>query len=567
MCLLCWGILPAFILLYFVVVGGSAVGETFRINVLHEDTQDPRNGQFPLRPSVSRLIVTLHEPHGCIPHMQSVLAPFPGPNSEDCQRGNQEDAVRFDGAFTCNCGETRYSGDNCETEVDSAVDQNVDTGPIVGLVFGILLLGAAAAIAVLRRRAYLKSITPTDFEARVQALLDNGELVPDQISANRTPREIRRPWLTLVEKVGSGNFGEVWKGTLDDKDHPAVPEYMVAAKTVLDTANQEATDDLLQEATVMHTLGSHEHVVSLIGVITTGDPYVIIIGFCEYGSLASVLAKKAANGNPVEVEAKLRMCRETALGMNHLSSQRFVHRDLAARNVLLATGYVCKVADFGLSRGTKSLADHGEESSSEYYRCSGGLFPVKWTPPEAIETSKFSSASDVWSFGIFAVEVFQNGLTPYLGISNPDVIKMVVIGERHKRPRSCPRAVYAIMLRAWDHDASARPNFATLANMFGELQQNKPLHETQDFTRRQSRWIVESVARETSEELFEMQPVGGTRVGQGIVKKHERESESESDRAGATVTGVFGVKIAHSSVACRAHRRACTRFLQSMLES
>ena len=185
-----------------------------------------------------------------------------------------------------------------------------------------------------------------------------------------------------------------------------------------------------------------------------------------------VLTKKAADGAPVSDVTKLRMCKETSLGMEHLTSNHFVHRDLAARNVLVATGFICKVADFGLSRGTNGWGGDDEASSNDYYRCTGGLFPVKWTSPEAIETCKFSLASDVWSFGIFVIEVFQNGITPYLGISNPDVIKMVQCGERHARPQTCPRPVFDMLLRCWAHDPVTRPDFAKIADEFKNLERD-----------------------------------------------------------------------------------------------
>ena len=54
-------------------------------------------------------------------------------------------------------------------------------------------------------------------------------------------------------------------------------------------------------------------------------------------------------------------------------------------------------------------------------------FPVKWTPPEGF-TGKFSSASDVWSFGILCVEIFQDGLSPYVGMSMPAVMHKVTTG-------------------------------------------------------------------------------------------------------------------------------------------
>ena len=114
---------------------------------------------------------------------------------------------------------------------------------------------------------------------------------------------------------------------------------------------------------------------------------------------------------------RYRFCKEIADGMVHLSERKFVHRDLAARNVLLATGMVAKVADFGLSRQVET-----EDNSNEYYKSHGGMVPVRWTAPEGLEQAKFSTASDVWSFGITCVEIFQDGLQPYVDVVSTSII-------------------------------------------------------------------------------------------------------------------------------------------------
>ena len=189
------------------------------------------------------------------------------------------------------------------------------------------------------------------------------------------PRELKRSWITLVDRLGTGQFGEVWKALLKENNYP---EYLVAAKTCLNQqeahpltaaassrASMIAKEDLLQEASVMARAGQHVNLVSLIGVVTRGSPWTIVVSFCEHGDLGAKLEANASEGKPFSVEHKIGFCGDIAAGMGHLALQRIVHRDLAARNVLLATGMTCKVADFGLSR---QLSHRDAENESEYVR-------------------------------------------------------------------------------------------------------------------------------------------------------------------------------------------------------
>ncbi|XP_016430064.1 ephrin type-B receptor 4b, partial [Sinocyclocheilus rhinocerous] len=109
------------------------------------------------------------------------------------------------------------------------------------------------------------------------------------------------------------------------------------------------------------------------------------------------------------------MLRGIASGMKYLSEMSYVHRDLAARNILVNSNLVCKVSDFGLSRFLT------ENSSDPTYTSSlGGKIPIRWTAPEAIAFRKFTSASDVWSYGIVMWEVMSFGERPYWDMSNQD---------------------------------------------------------------------------------------------------------------------------------------------------
>ena len=101
-----------------------------------------------------------------------------------------------------------------------------------------------------------------------------------------------------------------------------------------------------------------------------------------------------------------------------------------------------------------------------YYRSVGGVFPLRWSAPEALTTMKFTTASDVWSFGIVLVEVFQIGVIPYKNLNNEQVIRAVVGGDRVRRPAGCRPNIWAMMTRCWASDVTQRPTFADLATYF-----------------------------------------------------------------------------------------------------
>ena len=271
----------------------------------------------------------------------------------------------------------------------------------------------------------------------------------------------------FIDKLGEGAFGEVWKGLLKT---PEIPEFMVAAKTVKVKAGKfaapggavEAEQELMNEALLMAQVESHGNLVSIIGVITSGRPKTLVLSFCEFGELSGLLKKRAADGNAFSTNEKDRFCGEIAAGMAHLSAHSFVHRDLAARNVLLGSGMVCKVADFGLSRRVQT-----EDNIGDYYRSTNGVVPVRWTAPEGLTNQKFSSASDMWSFGIVCIEIYTDASTPYPGIkSNPNIIGFVNGGHVHPKPHTCSTRVYQELRLCWAFEPAQRPTFAHMHDFF-----------------------------------------------------------------------------------------------------
>ncbi len=132
---------------------------------------------------------------------------------------------------------------------------------------------------------------------------------------------------------------------------------------------------------------------------------------------------------------------------------------MAARNVLISQEDDAKVSDFGLA-----LNDHTFLES--------GKLPIKWTAPEALRKNRFSSKSDMWSFGVLLWEIYSFGRVPYPRIPLADVVKHVEKGYKMEAPEGCPKAIYEVMMRAWDLDPEVRPNFKDVKLNLLQIQQD-----------------------------------------------------------------------------------------------
>ncbi|KAI4879167.1 hypothetical protein NFI96_020398 [Prochilodus magdalenae] len=215
-------------------------------------------------------------------------------------------------------------------------------------------------------------------------------------------------WHRLTCACPESEFGEVYKGRLK---LPGKREIYVAIKTLKAGYSEKQRRDFLSEASIMGQF-DHPNIIRLEGVVTKSRPVMIVTEFMENGALDSFLRQ---NDGQFTVIQLVGMMRGIAAGMKYLSEMNYVHRDLAARNILVNSNLVCKVSDFGLSRYLQ------EDTSDPTYTSSlGGKIPVRWTSPEAIAYRKFTSASDVWSYGIVMWEVMSFGERPYWDMSNQD---------------------------------------------------------------------------------------------------------------------------------------------------
>ncbi|CAI5793626.1 tyrosine-protein kinase BTK [Podarcis lilfordi] len=258
--------------------------------------------------------------------------------------------------------------------------------------------------------------------------------------------------LTFLKELGTGQFGVVkhgkWRGQHD-----------VAVKMIKEGSMSE--DAFIEEAKVMMNL-SHEKLVQLFGVCTKERPILIVTEYLSKGCLLTYLRDTRRSLQGTEL---LEMCKDVCEAMGYLESKQFLHRDLAARNCLISEQGVVKVSDFGLSRYV--LDD-------DYISSMGSKFPVRWSPPEVLLYSKFSSKSDIWAFGVLMWEIYTLGKMPYERFSNSETTEHVTKGLRLYRPQLASERVYAIMYSCWHEKADERPTFQVLLNLILDLANEDP---------------------------------------------------------------------------------------------
>uniref|UniRef100_A0A3B5MNE8 receptor protein-tyrosine kinase n=1 Tax=Xiphophorus couchianus TaxID=32473 RepID=A0A3B5MNE8_9TELE len=254
-------------------------------------------------------------------------------------------------------------------------------------------------------------------------------------------REIEPSHIKIEEVIGAAQFGEVSRGRYRPVGRR---EVLVAVKTLRWGASDREKGMFLSEAGVLGQF-DHPNVLKLEGVVTRTPPERIITEFMENGPLDGFLRE---NEGQFSVLQLVGMLRGVGAGMRYLSERNFVHRDLAARNVLVNSNLVCKWICH-LYQGSK--------------------IPVRWTAPEAFQHRKFSTASDVWSFGILMWEVMSYGERPYWDMSNQEVMKAVADQYRLPPPHNCPPALHSLMLQCWQAERGERPGFDQLLSSLDRL--------------------------------------------------------------------------------------------------
>eukprot|EP00042_Codosiga_hollandica_P055247 m.769224 g.769224 ORF g.769224 m.769224 type:complete len:300 (-) comp59079_c0_seq14:1584-2483(-) len=153
------------------------------------------------------------------------------------------------------------------------------------------------------------------------------------------PRELKSSSLTLLNKLGSGKFGVVFKALMLE-EASGLPNYMVAVKLLQKNSHSfKQRSDFLLEGVLLAQF-HHQNVLNLLGQVSLGGDLMLVTPYCEFGALNSFLSE---HSHEVPLCALVGVCADIASGMAYVHALEIIHCDLSARNVLVAADYQCKV--------------------------------------------------------------------------------------------------------------------------------------------------------------------------------------------------------------------------------
>ncbi|XP_021368719.1 tyrosine-protein kinase PR2-like isoform X1 [Mizuhopecten yessoensis] len=271
--------------------------------------------------------------------------------------------------------------------------------------------------------------------------------------------------ITINKTLGEGEFGVVQQGVWTTETGEKV---QVAIKCLSKERLQNGTTEFLKEAGIMQTI-DHENIVRMFGVVLDKENTMMLV--TELAPMRSLL--ECLKEQALRLDFPLpRLCdfaQQICDGMTYLENKRLIHRDLAVRNILVFSKNKVKISDFGLSRALGVGKDYYQSNFSINLK-----LPIAWCAPECINYLKFTSASDVWAFGVTMWELFSYGLQPWASMTGQQILEAIDTpsGQRLDRPDLCPKEYYDLMCKCWDHDSAKRPTFS---DIFTQLQFMRPV--------------------------------------------------------------------------------------------
>lgn len=234
--------------------------------------------------------------------------------------------------------------------------------------------------------------------------------------------------ITDLVWIGGGAQGAVFRGMLRGE--------LVAVKKVRD----------VKETDIKHLRKlDHENIVKFKGVCTQAPVFCMIMEYCAFGPLHTILAQ---GGDVISPQRLVSWSQQIAHGMQYLHSHKIIHRDLKSPNILIDDKEVIKISDFGTSREWNEISTKMSFAGT-----------VAWMAPEVIRNEPCNEKVDIWSFGVVLWELLT-GEVPYKNVDSSQIMYGVGNNSLYLPiPGSCPEGFKLLLKQCWSPKPRNRPSF------------------------------------------------------------------------------------------------------------
>ena len=245
--------------------------------------------------------------------------------------------------------------------------------------------------------------------------------------------------LKVGEPLGQGAYGAVFEAKWKKRK--------VAVKVCLGNLLK----NLSRELEVLTFLPPHSHVITFYGVTLSSDAVstYIVSEYAPNGSLYDYLYVKEMKPSP---DQSLGWAQQIASGMQHLHNNKVIHRDLKSGNILLASGLLAKVCDFGTARTLPKTAMTTQKGT------------YRWMAPEIVQgvQSRINKMCDVFSYGMVLYEIFAHKI-PYDDLPTDPLVGIAVLqGKRPPVPATLPQFLHPLLKACWKEEPNQRPQFEAI---------------------------------------------------------------------------------------------------------
>jgi len=203
---------------------------------------------------------------------------------------------------------------------------------------------------------------------------------------------------------------------------------------------------VLSEIAILSKLGIHAHTVRLIDVVENDYFIGIVLPFYPNGSLAAFI-KEFGVGMLTELHCKAFIF-QILTAVNFLHQNEIIHRDIKAANVLINRDGMCILCDFGIAQYEEKDVNVNKVSI---------IGTPNWMAPEIIEMKQVTRASDIWSIGATAIELFS-GYPPYYNLHPMGALFRIVEDEYPPIPQDISNVFEDFLYFCFCKDPNGRPS-------------------------------------------------------------------------------------------------------------